>query len=58
MSQTGTYSEIPEAPWADPTGPGDLEGATDWAYGLDSDVTVQQVTANVLRRLSKGRSVS
>jgi hypothetical protein len=90
LSQIGDYSEIPEALWADPTGPGDLEGVatglfgdasaentakiahgsavmacftrgagtvlnvgtTDWAYGLDRDTTVQQVTANVLRHLS------
>lgn len=90
LSQTDTYSEIPAALWADPTGPGDLEGVatmlfgsaapehtrriahnssviasfsrgagtvfnagtTDWAYGLDADRTVQQVTANVLTRLS------
>ena len=94
LSQTDTYSEIPEALWADPTGPGDLEGVaaglfgdaspenvakiahgsaviacftrgagtvfnagtTDWAYGLDRDATVQQVTANVLRHLSASRS--
>ncbi len=28
-------------------------GTTDWAYGLDSDVLVQQVTKNVLNQLSK-----
>ena len=27
-------------------------GTTDWAYGLDADPLVQQVTANVLRRLT------
>ena len=27
-------------------------GTTDWAYGLDSDRLVQQVTRNVLTRLS------
>ena len=90
LSQTDDYSEIPASIWADPTGPGDLEGVatvlfgsatpehtakiahnsavvasftrgagtvfnagtTDWAYGLDHDETVRQVTANVLRRLS------
>lgn len=90
LSQTDTYSEIPKALWADPTGPGDLEGvstglfgdaspenkakiahgsavvgcftrgagtvfnagSTDWAYGLDHDATVQQVTRNVVTRLS------
>ena len=28
-------------------------GTTDWAYGLDSDPLVQQVTRNVLERLSR-----
>jgi hypothetical protein len=28
-------------------------GTTDWAYGLDRDRRVQQVTANVIRRLSQ-----
>ena len=27
-------------------------GSTDWSYGLDTDPQVQQITANVLRRLS------
>lgn len=90
LSQTATYSEIPKAIWADPDGPGDLEGvamglfgstapeqvakiahnhavigcftkgkgtvfnvgSTDWAYGLDHDGLIQQVTANVLTRLA------
>ena len=93
LSKTGTYSEIPRALWADPDGPGDLEGiaatmfgdaspenkariahgsavmasfsrgagtvfnagTTDWSYGLDHDPLVQQVTANVLTRLSSSR---
>ncbi|MGB5758701.1 MAG: N,N-dimethylformamidase beta subunit family domain-containing protein, partial [Acidimicrobiales bacterium] len=30
-------------------------GSADWAYGLDGDRTVQQVTGNVLRRLGGAR---
>jgi hypothetical protein len=90
LSQTDTYSEIPKALWADPDGPGDLEGvatglfgdaspenkakiahgsavigcftrgagtvfnagSADWCYGLDQDPLIQQVTRNVLTRLS------
>ena len=90
LSQTDTYSEIPKALWADPDGPGDLEGvatglfgdaspentarvahgsavigcftrgagtvinagSADWSYGLDDDPLIQQVTRNVLTRLS------
>lgn len=93
LSQTATYSEIPKPIWADPDGPGDLEGiatglfgdaspehvakiahgnavmgiftlgkgtvfnagTTDWAYGLDRDRLVQQVTMNVLHHLSVRR---
>lgn len=91
LSQTATYSEIPKAIWADPDGPGDLEGivvglygdtspanvakvahghavmgaftrgqgtvfnvgSTDWAYGLDHDPLIQQVTHNVLTYLTQ-----
>jgi hypothetical protein len=94
LSQTDTYSEIPKALWADPDGPGDLEGvaaglfgdaspanvariahgsaviasftrgegtvfnvgSTDWCYGLDADPLIQQVTRNVLNRLSRTAS--
>lgn len=33
LSQTDTYSEIPAALWADPTGPGDLEGVATMLFG-------------------------
>lgn len=38
LSQTDDYSEIPEALWADPSGPGDLEGV---AAGLFGDASPQ-----------------
>lgn len=37
LSQTDTYSEIPAALWADPDGPGDLEGLAVGLFGSDSD---------------------
>jgi hypothetical protein len=40
LSQTDTYSEIPEALWADPSGPGDLEGV---ATGLFGDASAENV---------------
>ncbi len=40
LSQTATYSEIPKAIWADPDGPGDLEGI---AIGLFGDASPENV---------------
>lgn len=43
LSQTATYSEIPKAIWADPDGPGDLEGIATGLFGDASPANVAKV---------------
>lgn len=49
LSQSATYSEIPKAIWADPDGPGDLEGV---ATGLFGDASPENVA-----KLAHGNAV-
>ncbi len=57
LSQNATYSEIPKALWADPDGPGDLEGVATGLFGDASEEHVARIAhgSAVIASFTRGR---